>query len=182
MKNFITAAAGLLLYVCVGAQNFSISTNVLDYVDFGTMNMEASFGVARRWTVSAGFKYNPFSWGEGIHEKTDRQRTVEAGARFWPWHIYSGWWMSGKLRYQEYNQGGIFSPQAAEGDRYGGSLSAGYTYMLNPHLNLDFGLGLWGGWDKYVVYECVRCGRTVGGGEKFFVLPSDILLTISYIF
>ncbi len=183
MKNFLAAAAGLLL-VCAGvrAQNFSIATNVLDYVEFGTMNLEASCGIARRWTVSAGIKYNPFSWGEGRNEKTNRQRTLEAGARFWPWHIYSGWWMAGKLKYQEYNRGGIFSPQAAEGDRYGGSLSAGYTYMLNSHLNLDIGLGLWSGVDKYVVYECVRCGRTIGGGEKIFVLPSDILLTLSYIF
>jgi len=182
MKNFVTAAAGLLLCVCLEAQNYSISTNVLDYVDFGTLNLEASCGIARRWSVSAGVKYNPFSWGEGPSEKMDRQRTVEAGARFWPWHIYSGWWLSGKLKYQEYNTGGIVSPQASEGDRYGGSLSAGYSYMLNTHLNLDIGLGLWSGVDRFVVYECVRCGRSLGGGEKFFLLPNDILLTISYIF
>ncbi len=182
MKTIVFTFAGLLLCAAVQAQNFSLSTNVLDYVEFGTMNIEASYGVARRWTLTAGLKYNPFTWGEGSREMTDRQRTVEAGARFWPWHIYSGWWMSGKLKYQEYNRGGLFSPAATEGDRYGGSLSAGYTYMLNSHLNLDIGLGLWSGLDKYVVYECVRCGRTVDGGKKFFVLPSDILLTISYIF
>lgn len=182
MRNLITVAAGLFLCVSLYSQNFAVSTNVVDYAELGTLNVEASCGIARRWTVSAGVKYNPFTWGEGHNEKTDRQRTLEAGARFWPWHVYSGWWLGGKLKYQEFNRGGFVSPQTTEGDRYGGGLSAGYTYMLNSHLNLDFGLGLWSGYEKYMVYECVRCGRTVGGGEKIFLLPNDILLSISYIF
>lgn len=182
MKNFLSAAVGLFLCVSVCAQNYSLTTNVLDYVDFGTLNLEASCGIARQWTLSAGVKYNPFSWGEGRTEKADKQRSLEAGARFWPWHIYSGWWMSGKLKWQEYNQGGIVSPLASEGDRFGGGLAAGYTFMLNTHLNLDIGLGLWSGLDKYTAYECLRCGKVIDRGEKIFVLPNDILLTLSYIF
>ena len=182
MKRLIIIAAGLLVCVTALSQNFSLATNVLDYADLGTMNLEASCGVARKWTLTAGVKYNPFSWGEGRAALNDRQRSVDAGARFWPWHIYSGWWMAAKVKYQEYNRGGFTSPQTSEGDRYGGGVSAGYSYMINNHLNLDLGLGLWSGYDKYTVYECQNCGRTVGSGEKFFVLPNDILLTISYIF
>lgn len=182
MKYFVSAAAGLLLCWSVAAQNFAIATNVLDYVDLGTLNVEASCGIARHWSVLAGVKYNPFTYGEGSDAVADRQRSVEAGARFWPWHIYSGWWLSGKLKWQEYNRGGFVSPVASEGDRYGGSLAAGYTFMLNSYLNLDVGMGVWSGYDKYTEYECLRCGRVVGGGEKFFVLPNDILLTFSFIF
>lgn len=182
MRNFLSAAAGLLLCCTVAAQNFAVATNVLDYVNLGTLNLEASCGIARQWSLSAGLKYNPFSYGEGSAEFTDRQRSIDAGARFWPWHIYSGWWLSGKLKWQEYSRGGISSRQSTEGDRYGGSLGAGYTFMLNSHLNLDIGMGLWGGYDRYVAYECLRCGRVIDGGEKFFVLPNDILLTISFIF
>ncbi len=182
MKNLLSAAAGLFLWVVVGAQNYSVTTNVLDYLDYGTLNVEASCGIARRWTLLAGVKYNPFYWQKGDAQVADRQRSVEAGARFWPWHIYSGWWLGGKLKWQEYNFGGFSSPAASEGDRYGGGLSAGYTFMLNTHLNLDIGMGLWGGYDKYKVYECLHCGRMNGEGEKIFILPNDILLTISYIF
>ena len=180
--RLLAAVAGLFLSVCAGAQNFSLGVNVFDCADLGTMNLEASCGIARRWTVSAGLKYNPFTWEFDGRPVADRQRTLEAGARFWPWHIYSGWWMGGKLKYQEYNTGGLAGPSSTEGDRYGGGLSAGYSFMLGSHLNLDIGLGLWSGLDKYVEYECVRCGRLVGGGEKIFVLPNDILLSISYIF
>lgn len=180
--KLIAVTAGLFLCVCAGAQNFSLGVNMFDCADLGTMNLEASCGIARHWTVSAGVKYNPFTWEMDERPVADRQRTLEAGARYWPWHIYSGWWMSGKLKYQEYNTGGLVSPSSTEGDRYGGGLSAGYTFMLGTHLNLDLGLGLWSGLDKYVVYECVRCGRMIDGGKKFFILPNDILLSISYIF
>ena len=182
MKYYMSAAAGLFLCCIAAAQNFAVATNVLDYVNMGTLNLEASCGLARQWSVSAGVKYNPFSFGEGVSGFADRQRSVDAGARFWPWHIYSGWWMSGKLKWQEYNKGGFVSSQAVEGDRYGGGIAAGYSFMLNTHLNLDVGLGLWGGYDKYIAYECLKCGKVVDGGGKIFVLPNDILLTISYIF
>lgn len=181
-KLIILAAAGMLVCGTVAAQNFSVSTNVLDYANLGTLNVEASCGIARQWSLCAGVKYNPFSYGKGAKELAGKQRSIEAGARFWPWHIYSGWWLSGKLKYQEYNEGGIKGPSASEGDRYGGSLSAGYTFMLNTHLNLDIGLGLWGGYDKWTAYECLRCGRVVGKGDNIFFRPNDILLTLSYIF
>ena len=134
MKNLLPAAAGLLLCCSVAAQNVAVTTNVLDYVNFGTLNVEASCGIARQWSLSAGVKYNPFSFGEGKGEFADRQRSIDAGARFWPWHIYSGWWLSGKLKWQEYNRGGLLSEGSVEGDRYGGSLGAGYSFMLNTHL------------------------------------------------
>ena len=182
LKTILSAAAGLFLWSTVSAQNFSVATNVLDYVNLGTLNMEASCGLAKQWSVSAGVKYNPFTFGEGKGVYAGRQRSIDAGARFWPWHIYSGWWMSGKVKWQEYCMGGITSSQSSEGDRFGGALSAGYSFMLNTHLNLDIGLGLWGGYDKYIAYECLKCGKVIDTGEKFFVLPNDILLTISYIF
>lgn len=176
------AAAGLLLCGSVAAQNFSLSANVLDIANMGTLNLEASCGIAKQWSVEAGLKYNPFYYGEAPAEFAERQRSCEAGARFWPWHIYSGWWLSGKLKYQEYNHGGIRSPGASEGDRYGGGLSAGYSFMINTHLNLNVGLGLWGGLDKWTAYECLRCGRVTGTGSNFFLRPNDILLSLSYIF
>ena len=164
------------------AQEFSISTNVVDYANFGTLNLEASYGLARHWTLDAGVKYNPFSFEKGEDMKLNRQRSLSAGARYWPWHIFSGWWLYGAMRYQEYSFGGVLSPQTSEGDRYGGSLGGGYTYMINPHLNLDFGLGIWAGYDVYTTYACQTCGRKVDSGEKFFILPSDIILALTFIF
>lgn len=163
-------------------QELSVSANFADYLAGGTLNMEAAYGFARHWTVSAGAKYNPFSFQGGYGEVLLRQRSVSAGLRWWPWHIYSGWWMGSKLQYQEFAQGGLSGPQTTEGDRYGAGLSAGYSAMLGKHFNLDIGLGVWGGYSIYSAYACQKCGRRIDSGSRFFVLPNDYLIAVSYIF
>ncbi len=182
MKKMIVVALALLSGCMLRAQELGLSTNVADYIAGGTMNMEAAYAFARHWTLSAGVKYNPFSFGEGENTFRMRQRCVSAGARYWPWHIFSGWWLGTKLQYQEFNEGGIVSPSTSEGDRYGAGLSAGYSRMLGKHFNMDFGLGMWGGYTVYTTYSCPTCGRKVDQGRKMFVLPNDVILGINYIF
>lgn len=166
------------------SQNTAISTNMADYAMLGTMNIALSHSASRHWSLEAGAKYNPFSFNEGDAEKQrqNRQMLFSAGVRYWPWHVFSGWWFSGKAQYQEYNQGGILSRETSEGDRFGGSFGAGYTYMLRKHLNLEFGLGMWAGYDSFVTYDCPRCGVSVDSGKKFFLLPNDIILALTYVF
>ncbi len=54
--------------------------------------------------------------------------------------------------------------------------------MLGKHVNLDFGLGVWGGYDKYGSYSCPTCGVTTDAGARFFVLPDEVLVAITYVF
>ena len=164
------------------AQEWSLSTNAADYADFGTLNAEMGYAVARHWNITAGVRYNPFSFRSDGEPMQNRQRTFSAGVRYWPWHIYSGWWLGGKAQFQEYNRGGIRSPRTREGERVGGGLSAGYAYMLAPWLNLDLGLGLWAGQDRFTIYSCPVCGLTEDRGRAFFVLPNEVLVTLSVIF
>ena len=153
---YVVAAVGFLCgSTNLNAQKASLSTDLLGYANFVTMNLDASYPVSRHWSINAGW---------------------------WPWNVYSGWWLGGKMQYQEYNTGGIFSRKTREGDRYGAGVAGGYSYMLGRHLNLDFGIGLWGGMDKYSVYECPVCGVTSSSGAKFFILPSDIMVALSYVF
>lgn len=182
-RHFLTLIILALPFVAK-SQNLAISTNIVDYASYGTMNLTSDYGFARQWSVVADARYNPFSWkGDGPHEVRAKQRSGAVGVRFWPWHIYSGWWMACKAQYQEYSTTLLRSDSSSwEGDRAGGSLSAGYSYMLSPHFNLNVGLGVWAGVDKYVVYECPRCGRTVDSGTKTFLLPNDIQLSVSYVF
>lgn len=174
----------LLAALCTegAAQEWSLSTNAADYADFGTLNAEMGYAVARHWNITAGVRYNPFSFRSDGEPMQNRQRTFSAGVRYWPWHIYSGWWLGGKAQFQEYNRGGIRSPRTREGERVGGGLSAGYAYMLAPWLNLDLGLGLWAGQDRFTVYSCPVCGLTEDRGRAFFVLPNEVLVTLSVIF
>ena len=98
------------------------------------------------------------------------------------WHNLSGWWLAGKVRYQEYNIGGISSQKTEEGDRGGLGMYAGYTYMLSPHLNFEFGFGMWGGMSWYKTYSCPKCGITVDSGKRWFARSDDIMMSLVYVF
>lgn len=165
-------------------QRISVSTDLLGYLDFATLNAEASYAVSRHWSVAASVRYNPWTFNKDKPGKQlqDRQQSYAAGARYWLWHTYSGWWFSGKLQYQEYNTGGLPDPSTEEGDRFGIGAGAGYTYMLHPHLNIEFGIGLWGGYGRYVYYSCPSCGLTTEKGEGAFLLPNDVMISLSYVF
>lgn len=187
MKRFaiiLAVAAFAISSLKSEAQTVSLSTNLLDYACLGTLNADVSYSLSRRWSITAGARYNPFTFRKGDPDKQFqlRQQSYSLGARLWPWHTWSGWWFAGKLRYQEYNSGGIRSLETREGDRFGAGLYAGYTYMLTSHLNIEFGLGLWSGLDVYRCYSCPVCGVTLESGKTHFILPDDIMISLAYVF
>ena len=177
-----------LLFILIAhnsyAQKYSVSTDLLNYARLGTMNVDFSYALSRRWSLTAGVRYNPFTFRKGDPQKQfqDKQQSYSLGLRVWPWHIWSGWWFAGKIRYQEYNTGGIISPVTEEGDRFGAGLYSGYTHMLTSRLNIEFGVGLWGGMAAYRKYECPVCGPVVQEGNKFFIRPDDIIIALVYVF
>ena len=166
------------------AQEWSVSTNLMDYACLGTINIEGSGAAGRHISINASARVNPWTYhkGDPAKQMQNRHQTYAAGIRYWPWHIYSGWWISGMAQYQEYNHGGIFSQKTEEGDAYGLSVGAGYSLMLHEHWNLDFGLSLWGGQKSYITYACPSCGRIIDKGAKWFFQPNDIRVSIAYIF
>ena len=184
MKKVLLLIALLSLSPLLSAQKVSVSTNILGYAALGTLNGEVSYSFSRRWSLVLGARYNPYSFRKQDTSRDFRlrQQAYSVGARLWPWHVLSGWWIASRLRYQEYNMGGILSERGQEGDRIGLGLSAGYTLMLSRHFNLEFALGMWGGLDWYRRYSCPVCGITIGEGVKGFVLPDDMAVTVAYVF
>lgn len=166
-------------------QKWNIATNILDYADFLTLNAEVGVSVHQHWSVSLKGRYNPFTFSTTLNESgriQNRTATISAGARYWPFFVYSGWYCSGKVQWSRYNSGGIFSEASSEGDAYGVGFSAGYALMLTKHLNLEFGLGLWAGGTRYRRYSSPACGRLTESGTKPFIAPNDIHINISYNF
>ena len=182
--KIIGAACALLLFPTVAfSQEWAVSTNLAGYLNLGTINAEVSYAPLQHLSVNVSAKYNPFTYHSPKGTQfQERQQTYAAGIRWWPWHIMSGWWVAAKLQYQEYNIGGFSTSRTEEGDKAGLGLSAGYTYMLHKHLNLEFGVGGWGGYKWYTVYSCPKCGITEETGHKAFILPNDLILSIVYVF
>lgn len=176
--------AGIFLSISASAQDWSISTNLVDFVSLGTLNIEGSRAVGRHITTNISARVNPWTFHKGDPGKQmqNRHQSYAAGIRYWPWHIYSGWWFSGMAQYQEYNRGGIISQKTEEGDAFGLSIGGGYSLMVHESLNIDFGLYLWGGQKSYVTFACPACGRITDKGTKWFFLPNELRVAVQYIF
>ena len=161
----------------------AVSQNLADYLFLGTLNADIQYSVHRAWTLQAGAKYNNWTWRHRMDTQFEsRQQCYYLGARWWPWYTYSGWWLGTRLQYQEYNRGGIVSPQTEEGDAFGLGASGGYSVHVNRWLNVDFGIGVWGGMTRYVTYACPYCGRRVDEGTKPFFLPNEARIALEFIF
>ena len=183
MKRCLLILALSAACLDAGAQRFTLGTNAVEWLSLGTMNMEASAAVSRAVSLHVSAGLNPWTFRSGDPEEQLqlRQGTIRAGARWWPWHIYSGWWMGADARYSVYNEGGIIGRETEEGDAWGGGLYGGYAIMLSDRWNLDLGAGLWGGGKVYTVYACPVCGVKTDGGTKAFILP-DARIAIQLIF
>ena len=175
MKNFLTLALALGLSALLSAKDnnkVALSTNLVEIGSTQTLNIDASLSLSRHFSLAMDARYNPYP------EKS-RQRSVAVGARYWPWYVYSGLWMGGKARYQEFS---FRDSLLREGDRVGLSLSGGYSYMIGEHFNIDVGLGLWTGYEMFKVYGCETCSRIREKGNNYFLLPDEFLIAITYIF
>ena len=175
-----------LLLLLIGnkadAQNISISTNMGQWLCFGTANIEAGFPVERHFSLHAKGVYNPFTFGEEANSKYYKRVGVALGTRYWPWFVNSGWFMEGDLAWTKYSFGGIFTEKSYEGDAYGAVLGGGYALMLGKGFNLEMGLGAFAGVKSFTKYSCVKCGKVEGKGTKFALAPADVLLRVRFLF
>ena len=182
-SRVLAVLVSILLCSLSGAQDKGLALNFADAANMGTMGLSASYAVQRHWTAGASVKYNPFTYGRGTERETySRQRSASVVARYWPWHVYSGWWAESRLRLQEYSDGSMPRMKSEDGLRYGVGAAAGYSLMLGKHLDLEVGYGVWAGREEYRAYECPRCGRLVDEGSRFFMAASDIMLGLALVF
>lgn len=179
---FLTAIF-LLLGLSASAQKYSVGVDPVTAAAFGTLNIHGGVAVAKEVSLEAEVRYNPFSYKKKDGSQMQyKQQTYTAGVRWWPWYCYSGWFFGAAAQYQEYNRGGILSPLTEEGDAVGLAVSGGYMLMLSKHVNLEFGIGVWGGHKWYTAYSCPRCGRIVDEGRKWFVAPNDLSVAVVFVF
>lgn len=184
IKKWALATALCFLSTFSHAQKYSVGTNSLGYANLLTINAEFGLAVARNWSLSLGGKYNPFIFNANSEggQFQNKQMTLSAGARYWPFYVYSGFFYGAKVQMSTFNQGGIISDETTEGDALGIGLLFGYSLLINKWLNLEFGAGFWGGGEKYTVYACPRCGRIVSKGKKAFIAPNDAMLNLVFTF
>ena len=176
----VAVLAALFCSTGIDAQNMYVSTNLLDYLNLGTINGEFGLNPLPKWSFYARGRYNPFTYNVN-GQKQNRVAGLAVGARYWFWYTNSGWFLNSHIGGALYNTGGIFDGYAYEGAACSLTLGGGYSLMLNERWNLDFGLGVQGGYTSFTKYTCPKCGKVLGDGKKVFVAPSNMLVQLSLI-
>ena len=185
LKKILLATVMLIGFTLTSrAHNFSLSTNMVDWANFGTVNLDAGMSLSRHFTISAGCKYNPwkFETKSGM-PLMNNQITAYFGTRYWPFYTYTGWWLGARLRYTDFAQTGVLRPKYFSGKSIGAGLSAGYTWMLAKHLRIELGAGFWGG--RHLEYEQYRTSANMildDHGPRNFISVDELSLTLVYVF
>ena len=184
MTFLIAIATAIMLNSnSASAQRWAVGVDVADMINLGTISIDGAVATGQHITINAEAAVNPWTFHKGeVDQFQNRKQVYSLGVRYWPWNVYSGWWISGAAQYREYNYGGITDNKSEEGDMGGIAFGGGYSLMLGEHINLDFGLGLWTGYQKYVTYACPQCGKVVDSSEKWFVMPNNLKLGLIWIF
>ncbi|MCQ2176445.1 MAG: DUF3575 domain-containing protein [Bacteroidales bacterium] len=169
--------------------SFDLSTNLFDWADFGTINVDAAYSFSRHFTAQIGAKFNgwQFKNPEGPTFLTqNQQKSVSLGVRYWPWYVYSGWWICLKGQYCDFSECGVWRQALDEGKALGAGLSFGYTIMLTEHFNLEIGAGGWGG--KLLEHNLWNCpdekdvAEPRVSGPKTFVAVNDLNISLHWLF
>ena len=169
--------------ITASGQKLSLSTNFLEWANFATLNVEVGYGFTNKLSADLHIRYNPWQFhNEGKGYMQNRLQSYSVGVKYWPWYIYSGWFVGSSFQYSQYNRGGILSPLTREGDAVGVSLSGGYAYMINSRLNLLFGVSFWPGYEYYRLYSCPKCGDIIEESSALFFRLNEVMLQLTYIF
>lgn len=126
-------------------RNWALSLNLADYADWGTVQGDIQYGISRHVSIDAGARFNR------------QDQVFSAGARWWPWYIYSGWWVKG------------LAQVASAGEAYGAGLSLGYSLILTSWLNLDLGVGGWAG------------RKESEGVRSWFIAPNGVTAALMFV-
>ena len=183
--TFLLAIATAILFNCnnASAQRWAVGLDVADMINLGTISIDGSVAIGQHITINAEAAVNPWTFNKRSEDQfQNRKQTYSLGVRYWLWNTYSGWWTGAKLQYREYNRGGIINDEAEEGNAYGLGVNAGYSLMLSEHFNMEFGLGLWGGYRTYTTYACPSCGKVTDSVQEWFMASNELLVSLVWLF
>ncbi len=185
MKKIILLVALSLFSYYASAQRFTVSTNLIDWANYGTTNLELGFSVSQHVSLVAGGKYNPWDFSKGDEAIYNKNKVGYIGARYWLWYVNSGLWFQLKGQYADYSITGTWRHALDQGKAAGAGLAVGYTFMISKHFNIELGAGGWGGYLlEHNLYECTDCMRlrTAESGPRAFIDLDNITAALVFVF
>ena len=150
-------------------------------------NLSVEVKLSDRFTLEAGFHYNPFPAGG---DKRWKHWFVQPELRYWMCQPFGGHFFGAHLMYGVYNAGdmklplGLFKGVRSsryEGDFLGLGGSYGYHFILSPRWSIETSLGVGFLHIGYERFRCLHCGEQTGGGYKNFIAPTRAAVSLVYL-
>lgn len=150
-------------------------------------NLSVEVKLSDRFTLEAGFHYNPFPAGG---DKRWKHWFVQPELRYWMCQPFGGHFFGAHLMYGVYNAGDMKLPLGLfkgirssryEGDFLGLGVSYGYHFILSPRWSIETSLGVGFLHIGYERYRCLHCGEQTGGGYKNFIAPTRAAVSLVYL-
>lgn len=177
------------------AQDFYVGLNAAQIANLGTVSVTAGYALARHWSVDANVRLNLWQFGKvdesaryedivsNVNNSVFNKREGAAiGVRYWPWYVLSGFWFGARAQAATYDRGGWVFKERRKGSAFGGCLGAGWSWMVNSHFNLDFGVYGWAGGFKGLVYEDLYHTNRYAEEQGMFATLDEIVISVVYVF
>lgn len=188
-RNHIWISALLALMACTGnlqAQNVAVKSDLLAGM-LSSPNLGVEVRLSGRFTLEAGFHYNPFPAGQ---DKRWKHWFIQPELRYWMCQPYGGHFFGINLLYGVYNVGNMKLPLGLfkgvrssryEGEFTGAGLSYGYHFILSPRWGLETSIGVGFLHTGYERYRCFHCGEKTGSGNRNFIAPTKAAISLVYV-
>ncbi|MDR0541196.1 MAG: DUF3575 domain-containing protein [Dysgonamonadaceae bacterium] len=163
------------------AQELTVNTNLL-YDATSSMNAGIEFKTGKNFTFKFPLAYNPWEFEDNRKVKFI---LAQPEFRWWMCEPFYGHFFGLHAHGAYYNVGATgtnyMKDYRFEGYLYGAGITYGYQFYLAPRWNLEASVGAGYALLKYDQYECQNCGKRVMSGNKAYLGPTQIGISLIYI-
>lgn len=190
-KKMVLSIILLISCTCpVIAQQVALKTNLL-YGATTTPNIGMEIGIDKKHTIQAFYGLNPWKFGHGEDQKFVKHWVVNPEFRYWFCHRFNGSFVGIHAFGGQYNAYGVKPPfgwwdelekYRHEGWFVGGGVAYGYQWVLSRHWNFEASVGVGAAYIYYDKYNCEVCGPKIDDGDKIYIGPTKLALSLLYMF
>lgn len=190
-KKMVLSIILLISCTCpVIAQQVALKTNLL-YDATTTPNIGMEIGIDKKHTIQAFYGLNPWKFGHGEDQKFVKHWVVNPEFRYWFCHRFNGSFVGIHAFGGQYNAYGVKPPfgwwdelekYRHEGWFVGGGVAYGYQWVLSRHWNFEASVGVGAAYIYYDKYNCEVCGPKIDDGNKIYIGPTKLALSLLYMF
>ena len=188
MKRNAVLLCLLTFLTSLANEKVNIKTNLLNDLA-GSMNLAVEAPLGGKTSFELSGNYNPFSFSEGVMWK---HWSLKPEFRYWfgkerlRGHFFGIHAIGGEFNFNKatllYNSWPDLRDHRIEGWGIGGGLTYGYRWNFNSRWGMEAHLGVGAVYTRYNKYRCGKCGERLSRGNRTYVGPTDVAVSLVYRF